>query len=62
VIARIPLVSEAHQLGAPMPWVVDQIHEPLGCELIRQPLHALAAGRPHLCDLRHGERTDERAR
>jgi hypothetical protein len=29
----------------------------LGRQLIRQPLHALVAGRAHLRDLRHGQRT-----
>src|SRR5262249_51167500 len=34
--------------------------EPLGRKLIRQPLHALPTGRPHLGDLRYGEGADER--
>ncbi|MER8370815.1 hypothetical protein [Mesorhizobium sp. M1348] len=34
--------------------------QPLGRKLIRQPLHPLAAGRPHLGDLRHGQRTKQR--
>jgi hypothetical protein len=40
--------------------VVDEFHEPLGRKLIRQPLHALAAGGAHLGDLRHRERTQQR--
>src|SRR5262245_37668856 len=40
--------------------IVDELHEPPGRQLIRQPLHSLAAGRPHLSDLRHGKRTNER--
>ena len=40
--------------------IVDEFDEPLGRKLIRQPLHALAAGGPHLGDLRHGERTKQR--
>jgi hypothetical protein len=33
---------------------------PSAGELIRQTLHPLAAGRPHLSDLRHRERADQR--
>jgi len=40
--------------------IVDELDEPLGCELIYQPLHTLTAGRSHLGDLRHGERTTQR--
>src|SRR5262249_27002717 len=43
-----------------MPRIVDELHEPLGRKLIRQPLHALTAGGAHLGDLRHGERTKQR--
>src|SRR5215204_3740405 len=39
--------------------IVDEFHEPLGRKLVRQPLHALTAGGPHLGDLRHGERTEQ---
>ena len=35
-------------------------HEPVGRKLVGQPLHALAAGRPHLGDLRHGQGTEQR--
>jgi hypothetical protein len=37
-----------------------EFHEPLGRKLVRQLLHALAVGRPHLGDLRHSERTEQR--
>ena len=40
--------------------VVDEFHEPLGRKLIRQPLHALAAGGSHLGDLRHGQWAEQR--
>jgi hypothetical protein len=37
-----------------------ELHEPLGRELVRQTLHPLAAGRPHLSDLRHDKGTEQR--
>jgi hypothetical protein len=40
--------------------IVDEFHESVGLELIRQPLHALTAGGPQLGDLRHCERTKQR--
>ena len=51
---------EAHQLRSTMLRIVDELHQPLGRKLVRQPLHPLAAGRSHSCDLRHGEWTDHR--
>jgi hypothetical protein len=38
-------------------WIVDEFDESVGGELIRQPLHPLSAGRPHLSNLRHSQRT-----
>jgi hypothetical protein len=40
--------------------IVDEVHEPFGRKLVRQPLHALAAGGSHLRDLRHGQGTKQR--
>src|SRR5262245_25445992 len=59
-VARIPLEREAHELRSPVPRIVDELHESLGRQLIRQPLHALAAGWSHLGDLRHGKGTNQR--
>src|SRR5262249_59465465 len=47
-------------LRSPLPRFVDDLYKPLGRKLVRQPLHALAAGRPHLGDLWHGEGTEQR--
>jgi len=52
---RIAFGRQLHKLRALVLWVVDEFDEPLGRKLIRQPLHALATGRPHPGDLRHGE-------
>jgi len=54
------VAREAHQLRSAVPRIVDELHEPLGREFVRQPLHALAAGWPHLGDLRHREGADQR--
>src|SRR5262245_64745774 len=43
-----------------MPRIIDELHEPLGRQLVRQTLHSLAAGWPHLSDLRHREGASER--
>src|SRR5215469_2246660 len=59
-VTRIALASKAHQFRSPMPRIVDELHEPLGRQLIRQPLHALAARRTHLGDLRDGEGANHR--
>src|SRR5262249_4070109 len=40
--------------------IVDEFDEPLGRQLVRQPLHALAACWPHLCDLRNGQWPEQR--
>ena len=34
--------------------IVDELDEPVGRKFIRQPLHSLTAGGPHLRNLRHG--------
>src|SRR5215472_263390 len=59
-VTRIALASKAHQFRSPMPRIVNELHEPLGRQLIRQPLHALAACRTHLGDLRDGEGANHR--
>src|SRR5215204_2352160 len=59
-VARITFARKPHKVRAPVLRVVDEFDEPLGRKLIRQALHALAAGRPHLGDLGHGERTQQR--
>src|SRR5262249_61780177 len=43
-----------------MPRIVDDLQEPVGRQLVCQALHSLAAGRPHLSDLRHGKGANER--
>src|SRR5262245_13485983 len=37
-----------------------KLHETLRRQLVRQTLHSLAAGRPHLSDLRHRKGANER--
>ena len=59
-VAHSTCARKPHELRAPVLWVVDEFHEPLGRQLIRQPLHALAAGGSHLGDLRHGEWAEQR--
>ena len=59
-VARVAFARKLHELRAPVLRIVDEFDEPLGRKLIRQPLHALAAGGPHLGDLRHGQRTKQR--
>jgi hypothetical protein len=58
-VARIAFPRQLHELRAPVLWIVDEFDESFGCELIRQPLHPLSAGRPHLSDLRHSQRTKQ---
>src|SRR5262245_29884677 len=43
-----------------MPRIIDELHEPLRRQLVRQTLHSPAAGRPHLSDLRHRKGANER--
>ena len=59
-VVRVAFGRQLHKLRAPVLRVVDEFDEPLGRKLIRQPLHPLAAGGPHLGDLRHGQRTKQR--
>lgn len=59
-VARGAFARQLHKLRAPVFWIVDEFNEPLSRKLIRQPLHALTAGGPHLGDLRHGERAKQR--
>ena len=59
-VAPLALCRELHQLRTQVFRIVDEVHEPFGRKLVRQPLHALAAGRSHLRDLRHGQGTKPR--
>jgi hypothetical protein len=54
VIAPVALRASAAQVSSAVLRIVDELDKPLGRKLIGEPLHALAAGRPHLGDLRHG--------
>src|SRR5512147_2256713 len=59
-VACVAFERKLHELRAPVLRIVDELNQPLGRQLIRQPLHALTAGGPHLGDLRHGERAKQR--
>jgi hypothetical protein len=56
-VAHVTPWRELHELRTPVLRVVDESDKPLSRKLVRQPLHPLAAGGPHLGDLRHGQRT-----
>jgi hypothetical protein len=43
-----------------MPRIVDEFHEAFGRKLVSQPLHPLAAGRPHLGDPGDAEGANQR--
>ena len=60
-VARVAFARQLHELRPPMLRIVDELDEPVGRKFIRQPLHPLAAGRPHLRDLRHGQRLDRKS-
>jgi 3-methyladenine DNA glycosylase AlkD len=55
-VLRLARLRQLQQLRAPVPRVVDEFDQAIGRKLIGQPLHPLAAGRPHPGDLRHGQR------
>src|SRR5262249_5132422 len=59
-VVRITLASEAHEFRSTMLRIIDELHKPLGRQLVRQTLHPLAASRSHLSDLRHGNGANER--
>src|SRR5690606_17791969 len=56
-VARVAFAGKPYKLRALVLRIVDEFHQPLGRELIGQPLHALTARRSHPGDPRHGERT-----
>jgi len=53
-VAGITFRRQPDELRAPVLRIVDEIHEALGRELVRQALHALTAGGSHLGDPWHG--------